>query len=282
VSDNKFCSWEDAVEWLISQPDYKDLVKACYYDRPLIDAAERFYQSEEWKATQELLPAPPGKALDIGAGNGIASYALATNGWETTAIEPDKSEMVGTGAIKRLAKETCLNINVVEDFGENLPFADNSFDLIYARQVLHHARDLKMFCKELYRVLKISGVLIACREHVISSLDQLSTFQERHPLHVLYGGENAYTLKEYKGALKDAGFILKKVLGPFDSSINYAPFTKISIREEIIKRLKKVPGGKGLAKFIFHDAFYYLSLHLLSLIDRRPGRLFTFLAIKSG
>ena len=62
-------TWEQAVLWLRSQPQRQDLVRACYYDDPLYEAAERFRQSGEWQATARLVRRwLPGKVLDLGAG----------------------------------------------------------------------------------------------------------------------------------------------------------------------------------------------------------------------
>ena len=71
-------SWEDAVVWLRSQPDQRQLVVDAYYDDPLIAAAERYFAGSEWQEIARLLSGRSGKALDIGAGRGIASYALAS------------------------------------------------------------------------------------------------------------------------------------------------------------------------------------------------------------
>jgi 2-polyprenyl-3-methyl-5-hydroxy-6-metoxy-1,4-benzoquinol methylase len=123
-------SWEESVQWLRDQPDQQTLVKACYFDDPLIEAVRRYRQEEEWQAVRRLLPTPPGNALDVGAGRGIASYALAMDGWTVTALEPDPSNLVGAGAIRQIVSETHLPITVVEEWGEQLPFNNNSFDII--------------------------------------------------------------------------------------------------------------------------------------------------------
>ena len=62
MNDKKFGSWEEAVNWLVSQPEQQDLVKACYYDRPALQTAERFWNSDEWKSIQKLLPTKIGKS----------------------------------------------------------------------------------------------------------------------------------------------------------------------------------------------------------------------------
>ena len=278
----RFASWEEAVAWLIAQPDMQDLVRACYYDQPVLQAAERYWRSEEWSALRGYLPRPPGMALDTGAGMGIASYALARDGWNTTALEPDSCDLVGAGAIKKLSADARLDISVVRQWGEQLPFASGEFDLVHARQVLHHARDLKRFCLELFRVLKPDGTLTATREHVISGPDQLRRFLDRHPLHRIYGGENAFTLAEYRGALKDAGFRIEAELGPFDSVINYAPYSRDALREAIIGRLAGVPLGGALGRLALAKPWDQAALRLLSRFDKRPGRLFTFIATKPG
>lgn len=74
----QFTNWEQAVRWLRKQPSQRHLVMAAYYDDPLHVAAERYRQSAEWSAIRPLLPcAQDATALDVGAGQGIESYALA-------------------------------------------------------------------------------------------------------------------------------------------------------------------------------------------------------------
>lgn len=282
MSTQKFLSWEGTVDWLVTQPDQQELVRACYYDRPIEKSAERFWRSEEWQAIRSYLPPSGGQALDIGAGAGIASYALAKDGWQVTALEPDNSESVGAGAIRRLSAISNLDIKVVQEFGESIAAADASFDLVHARQVLHHARDLPQFCRELSRVLKPGGVLITTRDHVISSPAQLPAFLDSHPLHRYYGGENAFRLSEYKAALRNAGLAIEEIIGPFDSVINYAPFTRSSLRDALIIRASRIPGGSVLAKVILADIWLDLVLKLLSRVDRRPGRPYSFLCRKPG
>jgi SAM-dependent methyltransferase len=231
-------TWEQAVAWLRDQPDQAELVRACFFDDPLLAAAQRFHASSEWVATRALLPTPPGTALDVGAGRGIASYALAADGWRVTALEPDPSELVGGGAIRALARESGKPIEVVEQWGETLPFADATFDVVLCRQVLHHARDLKQLCAEIGRVLKPGGVMLATREHVISRREDLPAFLASHALHKFYGGEHAYLLAEYQEAITDAGLALESSLNPLQSNINLFPMTLSDHRKLLAERLR--------------------------------------------
>ena len=281
-ADATFKSWEEAVDWLRREPDQSKLVADCYYDDPLIKAVERYWKSDEWAAIQERLADRSGKALDVGAGRGIASYALARDGFTVTALEPDSSYLVGAGAIRALADETGLPIHVVEEYSETLPFSDDEFDLVFARAVLHHTRDLEKACQEFFRVLKPGGLLIVVREHVISKEEDLSRFLDIHPLHKLYGGEHAYRLVQYLAALEKSGFLSLEVLSPWHSPVNFAPHTLKSLKAELAVRM-----SFGL-QIIEHLVVLLLDLpgmwplarRLLDQFDRRPGRLYSFIAEK--
>ncbi|MGE0470235.1 MAG: SAM-dependent methyltransferase [Candidatus Nitrospira kreftii] len=276
----RYVSWEEAVAWLATQPDKQELVRDCYFDSSPEDAAERYSRSDEWKAIVVWLPSSPGLALDVGAGRGIASYALAKAGWTVVAIEPDSSNFVGRGAIQSIAQSKRLPIEVVEEFGERLPRESASFDLVLARQVLHHARDLNVLCAEVFRVLKPGGRFIAVRDHVITSLDDLPSFLQDHPLHQLYGGEHAYQSSQYLDALRSAGFRVEQIFRSFDSVINYAPHTRDSLRNELQRRLDRLPLGSLAGRCLYLDPILDLALAILSRVDQRPGRLYSFICSK--
>lgn len=279
---SRFSTWENAVRWLREQPDQHELVLAAFYDDPLRPAAERYFRSDEWDAIRSILPSAPGAALDVGAGRGIASYALAREGFSVTALEPDSSALVGAEAVRSLARESGLPIKVVQDFSERLPFEDASFDLVFARAVLHHTRDLNAACRDFFRVLKPGGRLIAVREHVISRTEDLDVFLQIHPLHNLYGGENAFQLPKYEAAMDQAGFRVNQIIGPLESPINYAPQTRHSLQREIARRAtRNLPVIRDLTRAVLSlPVIWSIVVTLLSRIDHRPGRLYSFVATR--
>lgn len=273
-------TWEAAVHWYRTQPGQEEAVRDNYFDLPVRGAAERYAQSAEFAEVIRRLGEGGGRtALDLGAGNGIASFALARHGWRVTALEPDPSEEVGAGAIRALAQETGLVIEVVEGMGERLVCEDANFYVVHARQVLHHAEDLRAMAREIWRVLKPGGRLLATRDHVVDDAQQLAQFQQAHPLHRMYGGEHAHSLDEYCSALTGSGLRLLQVWGPLDSVLNCPPSEAADWpgfqRRAVARSWRGV--GRGLA---WLPPFVTWQAHRLSQRDRWPGRLFSFLAEK--
>jgi len=278
---------EAAMRRLKDSPKHALEVTLGYFDDPLIGACDRFYQSDEWASVRALLPVRKGRALDLGAGRGIASYALARDGWDVTASEPDTSDLIGAGAIRRLAPEASLSINVVEEFGENLSFSDAVFDLVYCRQVLHHADNLYAMCREIARILKPGGIFLATREHVISKPEDLPAFLEKHLLHRLHGRENAHLLREYTDSIENAGLRLLRALGPMESVINYYPMSYDDWWSACAAPLFRLFGYRGTQllaneKHVAGRALLrWLAARKSRSIDT-PGRMYSFLAEKKG
>lgn len=273
-------TWEEAVQWLRNQPDKQGFVKDCYYDDPLAEAAERFYQSSEYVAIKDLLPTLKGKKiLEIGAGRGIVSYAFAKDGADVYALEPDKSSLVGFGALQELKEKSGIAFNIVSEWGEKLPFETEKFDIVFCRCVLHHAYDLPAMCKEIARVLKKGGTFLAEREHVLSKKEDLQIFLANHPLHHLYGGENAFLLAEYQAALKNGGLTIQKTIAPFSHEINILPYGNHP-QKSFLNALSKIM-PLGIAKQATKISFLYsLYIQYINNKNQTPGRFYSFLCTK--
>jgi SAM-dependent methyltransferase len=271
-------TWEQAVRWCMSEPVMADLVRDTYFGDP-VQTARRYHASAEFAAVKAVLPLRPGRALDLGAGNGILSYALAAEGWKVTAVEPDPSDLIGAGAIRAMASATQAKITVIEAFGEAIPLEAAGFDLVVARQVLHHAHDLRAFCREMHRLSRPGAMMLTLRDHVISGPEQMSAFLDGHPLHYLYGGENAFTLSQYRSALTGGGLTILSEWRSFQSVMNYDPMRPA----EILRKLAALTGPVApLTHGVLAALPFAWVAALAAAADRRPGRLVSFLARKDG
>jgi SAM-dependent methyltransferase len=271
-------SWEDTVLMCMTDPTYADLARAAYF-LPPVEAGKRYYESAEYAEVRRNIPGEPGRALDLGAGNGILSYALARDGWDVTAVEPDPSDLIGAGAIRALAAQTATPITVLEAYGESIPLEAANFDLIVARQVLHHAMDLPCLCQEMARLCRHGATIVTLRDHVITDASQLPAFLDQHPLHRFYGGENAFTLDAYRASLTGAGLSIRKEWRSFQSVVNFDPSSEEDVRHSTAALFGPLRAVFGLALAAIP---FRLLAKLLSIADRRPGRLVSFVAIKEA
>lgn len=270
-------SWEEAVRWYRAQPGNENEILNNYFDLPVLGAAQRYANSEEFAEVLRLLGTGQGRQiLDFGAGNGIASFALAKNGWVVTAFEPDPSAEVGAAAIAAIRDETGLPIEVVQESGETLPFADQRFDAILARQVLHHVPDLDLMARDLFRILRPGSLCLTTRDHLADDERQLNEFRDTHPLHHLYGGEHAYPLDRYLAAFEKAGFRLLQCWGPVESILNFFPGTErerqITVRQ--IANHSYLRFGRLLG---WSKQFQATQLRRYTQNDSTPGRIFSLL-----
>jgi ubiquinone/menaquinone biosynthesis C-methylase UbiE len=291
-------TWEEIIIQIRKDPSYKNLVEKAYFEEDLQLNVERFRKSEEFFETmielKRFFNAISGKKLlDLGAGNGIASLSFALNGIDVFAAEPDKSETIGNGAIRLLEeKYKTGRVNVVDAFGEKLPFENNFFDIVYIRQAMHHAHKLDEFVKECARVLRTGGLLITVRDHIVYNEPDKKWFLESHPLHKFYGGENAFTFDEYSSAIKNAGLKIIKYYQHYESVINYFPEpksaveTKLKQREDLIKTSLSKKVTPVLANLSFLKKMYSKRIEnkLGKVLDETkiPGRNISFFALKQN
>lgn len=285
-------TWEETIKYIRSQPEYQKLVETAYFEENLPLNVERFRKGEEFVETLNILREYQPQAetiLDIGSGNGISAVSLTLAGYDVTAVEPDPSDTIGAGAIKKLKAHYHLEkLKVYEDFAEEIKFPNTSFDVVYTRQCMHHAYDLPKFISEAARVLKRGGLMLTVRDHVVYNEQDKEWFLASHPLHKYYGGENAFSYEEYENAMTSAGLEILKVFKYYDSVINYFPLTKnrrqsmVAEEEKKIKqRLRITFGAIGRLKIteMLYKKFRFDSKEIVDE-SNVPGRMYTYICRK--
>ncbi len=94
------------------------------------------------------------KILDIGAGTGRLSLALAKRGAKVTALD------ISEEMLKKIKIKTEIRIETVIGDAENLPFEKETFDIVAAAFLVVHLKDTTKFFDEVYRVLKDGGLFV--------------------------------------------------------------------------------------------------------------------------
>lgn len=165
--------------------------KVSYYDKnwkeydDWHDTHQAIYQSEI-KALEKIVPS--GRGLEIGVGTGRFATAFSV----PFGLDPSFNML-------KLAKQR--NIRVVQGFGENLPFKNESFNFILIVFTIEFVDDPHLFLKEASRTLKKKGAFILGMfdrnsrwgkfyEKQMAQSKAYSTFRSRAPKEILEIFEN--------------------------------------------------------------------------------------------
>jgi tocopherol O-methyltransferase len=168
---------------------------------------------------------PPQNILDVGCGIGGSSLYLA----DKFAAEVTGITLSNVQAAR--ARERAINAGL-EDKAHfqvanalSMPFADDSFDLVWSLESGEHMPDKEKFLAECYRVLKPGGKFLLatwCHRETAMSGD-LTTGEIKHlkEIYQVYCLPYVIALSEYKAIANNCGF---KDIKTDDWSISVAPF----------------------------------------------------------
>lgn len=100
------------------------------------------------------------KILELGCGTGrIWENKIESLPIGATLILSDYSKGMLDGVKEQFSKYSNLSFQEIDI--QNIPFADNSFDIVLANHMLYHVPDLSKALSEVHRVLKKGGVFYA-------------------------------------------------------------------------------------------------------------------------
>ena len=153
-----------------------------------------------------LLADAGGRVLEIGGGTGANLQFYDEKVESLVLTEPEQAML---RRLKRKVGEQAPHAQVVEASAEDLPFEDDSFDVVVSTLVLCGVGDQSRALHEARRVLRAGGRLLFL-EHVRSDDPGVARLQDRiTPLnHLLFGCDcNRQTL----AAIEAAGFTVSRV-----------------------------------------------------------------------
>lgn len=96
--------------------------------------------------------------LDLGCGHGMASVVLARRGARVTGLDLSAGYLSEAAARARV---NGVHISWVNGDAQRTPFADASFDGLWAHAIVHHL-DIDTAAREMARLLKPGGRAIMC------------------------------------------------------------------------------------------------------------------------
>lgn len=114
-------------------------------------------QTRRWRkqVVHALEPTPGERVLDLAAGTGTSSVAIAASGAQVVSAD------FSLGMLKQGASQYS-GMNFCAADALNLPFADNSFDAATISFGLRNVSDVPRALAELHRVVRPGGRLLVC------------------------------------------------------------------------------------------------------------------------
>jgi ubiquinone/menaquinone biosynthesis C-methylase UbiE len=135
------------------------------------------------------------RVLECGAGEGAILKFLECDGFcaELAAIE------ISDSGLRQIEKRQLRTLQQVRKFdGYQIPFPDNSFDLVYCSHVIEHVEHPRILLRELRR--------IAPRQVFEIPLDYAPQVDRQSKHYLSYGHINVFTPSTFKFLLQSEGF----------------------------------------------------------------------------
>lgn len=156
---------------------------------------------------------PQGSAvLDVGCGDGLLAHTISEN----------RPDITVRGVDVLLREKTYFQVDKFD--GENLPYTENSFDIVMFVDVLHHTEDAMILLREAVRVAKKAVVL---KDHTQNGLLAHSTLRfmdyvgnKQYGVNLPY---NYWTLAQWENAITELNLtteIWKKDLALYPNPAN--------------------------------------------------------------
>jgi len=141
------------------------------------------------------------RVLEVGASFGWSPWHFAKRGCEVVAL--DVTNYLAAADLY-FAEDGSYFERMTADMSR-LPFRDETFDIIFSHSVIHHCKDLTALFGEFKRVLRPGGRVVALHECAFGLWENKSGGALQQAIDEGFN-ENAYTIPEWKGFIRAAGY----------------------------------------------------------------------------
>jgi len=206
--------------------------------REFFDAVERHRYSEYAPWMPEVMgfnDFAGARLLEIGCGMGTDLLQFARGGAEVTGVDLTPRSI-------EISRQHFAVYGAHGDFaitdGESLPFADESFDVVYSNGVLHHTPDTAGAVREVQRVLRPGGLARVMLYHR-GSAHYWGQIILRHGLlrgELLRGDSPEKIMSRYVEVNEGGGRPLVKVYSRGEARRLFSKFREVKIQVEQLTR----------------------------------------------
>ncbi|MDA8744447.1 class I SAM-dependent methyltransferase [Rubripirellula amarantea] len=177
-----------------------------YYERFDQDLLEKQPLTKELvdKAFERLFPQKAGRLLDVGCGNAFYYPLLSRHANEIQGI--DVCGPMIDEAKEAIAERGLNHCHVQEASALDLPFDDESMDVVFSWDFLHHVPDVPKTISEITRVLRPGGRYIALEPNIMNVSIAWYHFRRR---------------SEWRLFLQNQFSIPRKLRNDFDVMVHY-------------------------------------------------------------
>jgi SAM-dependent methyltransferase len=215
------------------------------YGREHEFGTREFFDEVERHRYQEYAPWMPGvmgfkefagaRLLEVGCGMGTDLLQFARGGAQVTGVDLTPRSI-------EISRQHFHVYGASGDFGisdgENLPFADGSFDVVYSNGVLHHTPDTAGAVREIHRVLRSSGLARVMLYHR-GSLGYWGQVIVRYGIlegELLRGNSPADIMGKYVEFNEGGGNPLVKVYSRREARNLFSMFSEVKVQVEQLTR----------------------------------------------
>jgi ubiquinone/menaquinone biosynthesis C-methylase UbiE len=253
--------WDDlCMQWYT---DYDKNLTAKKLYSVLPELEESFKTEEHLIFNLDLNTIKNKSILHIGCGGGAADCIMRKYEANVISIDISGQRAASTG-LKHSLMEEGFGF-AAQANAENLPFEDNSFDIVYSNGVWMHSESYKNIAEEAYRVLKPGGKLV---------IMLYARYSSQYLIHLLYDGILKgylwkYGRKYWLGAATEGKPLHNSTMNPFTAAFTFlevedllSSFAEIRMKK-VGATLNEIPFfGRRLKKFfmryrqttLYHDA----------------------------